>query len=292
LILGENGEPTDAAPEVLPPFRLTWSLIAAHILDEPVYWRRYEELWARDSDTLETACFSWMNKYDEYFGFNLSHENFFTWLRLETDPVRRAFILKVFHDQIRWLVAGTHNVFFDAIYLANCARAGECRNAEGTLADLRAQIADFPDPPVRDVSLAIPEWPLDPLSVFLSDLIDRLGIRDLIDIEPQTLDPRPVSQRCPASFMWQKTPHNLDCVGGDGREVYPGIDFMVAYWMGRYYSLIDPGNPNPVYWPDETAPPDDDAADDDDRPAADDDADPGDPFGGDEDDDEDDGCGG
>ena len=43
---------------------------------------------------------------------------------------------------------------------------------------------------------------------------------------------------------------------GDGSEVYPGIDYMIAYWMMRYYGFIAPGNPGDVYWP-----PDDSTAD-------------------------------
>ena len=280
-ILGENNLPTDAGPGALPQFRLPWSLIAAHILpDESVFRERYEELWGRDADNLDANSFSWLNKYQDYFGFNLSHTNYFSWLRLETDPVRRAYILRIFHDQIRGLVEGTHNVYFDDIYLANCARARECRSYNDTLTDLRAQIAEFPDAPEADVQLDIPEWPLDPLSVLLSDLIDKLGIRGLIDFEPQTLDPRPVSQRCPESFIWQKNPYIIECHGGDGREVYPGIDYMIAYWMGRYYSLIPPGNENPVYWPENDQPSGDDAAWDDDQTPPGDDAAADDDFGG------------
>jgi len=184
-------------------------------------------------------------------------------------------------------VHNTHNVFFDEIYLSQCERAGGCRDYEETFFDLRYQLPDFQDPPVREVPLEIPEIPLDPLSVFLSDLVDRLGIREIFDIEPQTLDPRPVRHRCPRSFMWQKSPYNITCPGGDGTEVYPGIDYMIAYWMGRYYNLIDPGNPNPIVWPpDEPAEQDDD---DDDDFIGDDDDDVTDLGGGDSDDDA--GCG-
>ena len=295
LIIGEDGAPTDAGPEVLPPFQLAWHLIAAHVLDEPYYWELYEERFRRHRDILSVSLFSWFNKYHQYYGFNLTHENFFGLLRLETDPVRRSLYLDVFHRQVRSLVEHTHNVFFDEIYLANCRRAGECRDYEATARDIAMQLRDFQDPPVREVPLEIPEWPLDPISVLLSDLIDELGIRDLIDIEPQTLDPRPVRYRCPRSFMWQKSPYNLDCPGGDGTEVYPGIDYLIAYWMGRYYGFIAPGNPGGVYWPenDEPPPADDDWSDDDAPDGSGDDDPP--PFeGGDtgDDGDDDSGCGG
>lgn len=269
-IVGEDGLPTDAGPQVLSLFALTWHLIAAHIIDEPYYRQVYEARFAAMSHKLERSMFSWFNKYQEYYGFNLTHENYLSLLRLETDPVRRKFYLDSYHRMIWPLVAHTHNVFFDAIYLANCGRAGQCNDYNQTLGDMRRQLADFQDPPVLDVPLEIPEWPLDPVSVYLSDLIDQLDIRELLDIEPQTLDPRPVKWRCPRSFMWQKTPYTLTCPGGDGTEVYPGIDYMIAYWIMRYYNLIEPGNPNEIYWPEDESAGDDDFADDD-QPQNDDD---------------------
>jgi len=272
-IIGEDGMPTDAAPHAIPIMRLDWHLIASHILDDTEYQNQYLDRWEKDQDQVEISSFSWFNKYQEYFGIHLTHQTYYNLFRLERNPERRAYYLKAFHDQVRWVVEGTHNIFFDEIYLANCERAGECRNYDSALGDLRAQIPDFQEPPERDVPKDIPEWPLDPLSIFLSNLIDILGIRDLIDIEPQTKDPRPVKDRCPESFIWQKTPYIVKCQGGDGTEVYPGIDYMIAYWMGRYYNLIEPGNPNPIYWPpDEGA--DDDSADDDsgDDDSGDDDA--------------------
>jgi hypothetical protein len=87
------------------------------------------------------------------------------------------------------------------------------------------------------------------VSVVLATIVRLLGVEDEIQFVPQTLEPRSVSERCPSSFMWQKTPYNVDCPGGDGTEVYPGVDYLVAYWMGRYYDLIAPGNPHPILWP-------------------------------------------
>ncbi len=297
-IIGENGLPTDAGPQVIGTMRVCWHLIAAHILDTPEYRELYEQVFENQKGSLGVSSFSLMNKYYQYYGFNLSHETFFNLLRLERNPERRRFYLDIFHTHIRNLVTLTHNVFFDDIYLANCERAGACYYYDETLADIPTQLADFQDPPVREVPLEIPDWPLDPFTVAMSALIDALDIRELIDIEPQTLDPRPVKWRCPRSFMWQKSPYNIDCPGGDGTEVYPGIDYMIAYWMGRYYNLVEPGNPNGIYWPpdevgdddadDDTAGDDDTSADDD---SGDDDIDSNPPDSGESDDDDDDGCG-
>ncbi len=239
IILGEDGRPTDAAPLVILHQRLASTWVAAYGPWSEEYYESYEQLYAEVESQLDLDAFSWLNKYDAYFGFNLSHENFYLLFHLDPHPDRRRRYLEVFDENIRYLVDFTHNVFFDVIYLSQCQDAGGCRNYLWHAQDVQTQIADFQDPPVREVPIEIPELPLDQISVFLSDLIDQLGIRDILDIEPQTLAPRPVKHRCPRSFMWQKTPYNLTCPGGDGTEVYPGVDYMVAYWMGRYYGLID-----------------------------------------------------
>jgi hypothetical protein len=290
-IIGENGSPTDAGPQVLSGFRLAWLAAAARILDTPELHEMYEDLYAADQTFFALSNFSWLNKYYQYYGFNLSHLNFFTLWRNETNPERRAFYLDAFHKMIWPHVKHTHNVFFDGIYLANCERAGECRDTAETMADVQVQLFDFQDPPVAEVPKEIPEWELDPFAVFMSDLIDQLGIRDLLDIRYQTADPRTVAYRCPRSFMWQKSPYNLDCPGGDGTEVYPGVDYMLSYWMGRYYDLIDPGNTNDVFWPADDPIGDDDDDDDDDNDDDDNDDDNDDddtPVDDDDDDDDND----
>ena len=252
VILGEDGRPTDAGPEVLPQMRLAWHLIAAHVLDEPAAWRAYEERFAQDGGlALEVGSFSFFNKYFQYYTFNLLHQTYFNLLRLERDPVRRARYLEVFHDQVRLHVEDTHNVFFDAIYLSQCARAGECRRPDEVRATLRPNLELFQDPPVRRVALELPPAEVDPLSEALTRLIEALGLDDLLSFSPQALEPRPVDQRCPSSFMWQKSPYELECSPGDGSLVYPGIDFMVAYWLGRYYDLIEPGNRRGILWPED-----------------------------------------
>ena len=102
VILGQDGEPTGAGPEVIHVMRLCWHLIAAHVLDEPEYWARYEERWAADERWLELSSFSALNKYFEYYAFNLLHETYFNLLRLERDPDRRARYLQVLGKYCMW----------------------------------------------------------------------------------------------------------------------------------------------------------------------------------------------
>jgi len=43
----------------------------------------------------------------------------------------------------------------------------------------------------------------------------------------------------------------LSCGPGDGSLVYPGIDFMAAYRLGRYYDFVEPGNRRGILWPED-----------------------------------------
>ncbi len=79
-IIGENGLPTDAGPKVIAIMRLCWHLVAAHVLDNETYRVRYRDQWDQDRNEIEISSFSWMNKYDQYYGLNLSHMTYFNLL--------------------------------------------------------------------------------------------------------------------------------------------------------------------------------------------------------------------
>jgi uncharacterized protein (TIGR03437 family) len=52
--------------------------------------------------------------------------------------------------------------------------------------------------------------------------------------------PVPVPLRPPTDFLWQRDPFQLSG-GGIGTIESPGIDYILPYWMGRYYGVIAPG---------------------------------------------------
>lgn len=49
--------------------------------------------------------------------------------------------------------------------------------------------------------------------------------------------PIPVILRPPADFLWQISPFQV-MGGGNGNIEGPGIDYILPYWMGRYYGVI------------------------------------------------------
>ena len=53
----------------------------------------------------------------------------------------------------------------------------------------------------------------------------------------QACSPVPVPLRPPADFLWQRSPFQLSS-GGDGFIENAGVDYVLPYWMGRYYGAI------------------------------------------------------
>ncbi|GIW72587.1 MAG: hypothetical protein KatS3mg102_2129 [Planctomycetota bacterium] len=47
----------------------------------------------------------------------------------------------------------------------------------------------------------------------------------------------PVSYRQPTSFIWRSCPYEL-VAGGDGSVVNAPVDYVLAYWAGRYWGLL------------------------------------------------------
>jgi hypothetical protein len=49
--------------------------------------------------------------------------------------------------------------------------------------------------------------------------------------------PVPVEERVTTDFLWQRSPFQLSG-GGSGTIETPGIDYILPYWMARYYELL------------------------------------------------------
>jgi hypothetical protein len=49
--------------------------------------------------------------------------------------------------------------------------------------------------------------------------------------------PIPVNDRYPTDFLWQRSPFQL-AGGGSGTLETPGVDYILPYWMARYYNVV------------------------------------------------------
>src|ERR1700683_1010559 len=55
----------------------------------------------------------------------------------------------------------------------------------------------------------------------------------------EACSPVPVPLRPPTDFLWQRDPFQLTG-GGSSTVESLGIDYILPYWMGRYYGVISP----------------------------------------------------
>ena len=46
-----------------------------------------------------------------------------------------------------------------------------------------------------------------------------------------------VKDRVSDDFIWQREPFKLKETG-DGKSVYPGADYLLTYWMARWYGYL------------------------------------------------------
>jgi hypothetical protein len=53
----------------------------------------------------------------------------------------------------------------------------------------------------------------------------------------EACNPLPLPDRATTDFLWQRDPFQL-AGGGDGNIESAGIDYILPYWMGRYYGVI------------------------------------------------------
>ncbi len=141
-----------------------------------------------------------------YFKFNLDYLSFYHLVRLQDNGDNRGA-----YQVIRNYTASHQNAFFDIIDRAlngpDAARDAEAR----TLLDqwlVRSR---------RDESVDV------------SKIVKVCG--------SVACQPVPVPLRPPTDFLWQRDPFQLSG-GGSGRVESPGIDYILPYWMGRYYGVI------------------------------------------------------
>jgi uncharacterized protein (TIGR03437 family) len=145
---------------------------------------------------------------DSYFKFNLDYINLYNLVRLEASSA--GSIYQSAYGVLRDHTAAHQNAFFNIID----------RGLNGPNA-------------VRDSqTLAL-------LDAWLLRLRRDFGV-DLHGVVPvcgtQACQPVSVWLRPPTDFLWQRSPFQL-AVGGAGIIESAGIDYILPYWMARYYGL-------------------------------------------------------
>jgi hypothetical protein len=150
--------------------------------------------------------------YGSYYKFNLDYIGFFDLVRLE--PAGSPFITfyQTAYNQLRQCTAKHQNAHFNMVDRA-------LRGANGRR-----------DSDTRD---------------FLGLWLERSGRDRYTDVSGkyaacgvnQACDIVAVNDRPNTDFLWQRSPQLL-YGGGDGTIETAAIDYLLPYWMGRYYGVL------------------------------------------------------
>lgn len=151
------------------------------------------------------------NNQSSYFKFNLDFINLYSLIRLESDDTRKGIYEGGFAT-VRAATANHLNPHFNmidrALHGPNAARDAETRG------DLDAWLGR----PRTDI------------------FVDSAGIFPSCGNPNEACKPVPIALRPPSDFLWQLDPYQLSG-GGSGIIETAGIDYILPYWMARYYGV-------------------------------------------------------
>lgn len=158
----------------------------------------------------------------DYYANNIAMMPLYDLARLEDDPTRAAVVKNDILGARLWpAFAATKNSFFSFIDAA----VGSAPPAD-VAADGVAQLRGFPPAPRIHGPVDLrssPKYPSRDGSC--ADEVDHASAVDVAD--------RPA-----ADFLWQRHPWGL-YDPGDPAQTYPGVDYLVAYFLGRRHVLLD-----------------------------------------------------
>jgi hypothetical protein len=154
-----------------------------------------------------------LNDRSSYFKFNLDYITMYNLIRLET--------------------SGSLKSFYEDAYAVMRRTTDDHGNAHFNMID-RALHGPDPrrDAATRDLLAA---WLKRPRADFYVDLRGKVQT-----CGNDACDPIPVDLRPPSDFVWQISPFQL-MGGGIGLIENAGIDYILPYWMGRYYRVVPGG---------------------------------------------------
>jgi hypothetical protein len=150
------------------------------------------------------------DEYDSYFKFNLDFINLYNLIRMQGSGFSK-FFYNLAYDALHSTTAGDSNAFFNLI-----DRALKGPNSKRD-AETVALLDGWLQRPRLDVYL---DW---------TDLVQVCG--------GHACTPLPIQDRITTDFVWQRSPFQL-AGGGAGNIEGAGIDYILPYWMARFYGLL------------------------------------------------------
>jgi hypothetical protein len=158
---------------------------------------------------------------DHYFGANITMEPMYNWARLEDDPGRQQTIRQDVLGAAWWpKFVNTKNCFFSFIYAGNTPGYDPA-----VVTSAVTQLSGFPNAPRVRYPVDLRNDPQ--YMPHESGCTDQCSHATAVD----------VAVRPWADFMWQRIPWGL-YDSGDLTQTAPGVDYLVAYWLGRHHAFL------------------------------------------------------
>jgi uncharacterized protein (TIGR03437 family) len=146
-----------------------------------------------------------------YFKFNLDYISFYNLIRLESGSSKSVY--QAAYQVLRGATASHQNAIFDLIDRGlngpNATRDGEAA----------ALLNEWLQRPSRD---------------------NPVNLNGVVPVcSSQACQPIPVALRPPDEYLWEESPFQLSG-GGSGIIETAGVDYILPYWMARYYGVVLP----------------------------------------------------
>jgi hypothetical protein len=172
--------------------------------------------WARLFGAGEVVVPVWVETFDDnhsYFKFNLDTINLYGLIRLEHSDYYLWWYRQAY-EALRGTTRMHQNAHFNMIDRA-LNGPDDARDAE-----TRALLEAWLQRPRRDAA------------------VDWRGVLASCGDPDRACAPIPVQDRVRTDFLWQRSPFLMH--GGDvGKIETAGVDYILPYWMARYYGVVD-----------------------------------------------------
>jgi hypothetical protein len=212
-----------------PGYASTYTLIKNHYDQNIQSWLDIMKLYYNFNNA--SQC------WKSYYGMNIVFQPMYNLARLEDDLVLKTAFQKDVLEGKMWPNVKDHkNVFFSYIH---ASQATLDPTVQQVINDASDQLAQFPPPPhakyaVDNTTKTNPDGSLK----YPPDSYCAGHSTVAIDVADRIAD----------DFIWQRDPFGLS-TPGDPKKVYPGGDYLLAYWMGRHHKfLTDDGAGTCLRW--------------------------------------------
>ena len=182
-----------------------------------------------------------------YYTINVVTLAFYTLINTEPNSYYRQIYIDSYIRSIYNIVKFHRNAFQNLIYMNFTGLSRTNPESNMILKDILDSLQRYAESKVPHNKKAILNsyWPdyqfiVDPISVELENKMSKQSnpLFNFYQFEAHSKYALPVDRRGQDSFIWQQSPFNLDSYRTNLKFVYAGVDFILPYWMGRYFYLI------------------------------------------------------